>query len=301
MSEALIQNIDALEVCVDCDAECAAYLSELIWTLPGVQAIEEVYRNTEADQIQAEDLTGLKVFLMPETSETALCGLKGLLTAFPQACISQQKSIGRADWSEHWKQHWHPTPITPSLTICPSWEAYSPRGDEIVLRLDPGNAFGTGTHPTTCLMLQAMETFAKSHDFSQMSVLDVGTGSGILAIYAAKLGSQSIVGIDHDTEAVKTAIENAQLNQVEWIQFSDSPLEERCLTPFDLILANIIAPVILELLPEMLCRLSKDGVFLLSGLIATSVDDVQKALESAGFVDIEKLQLGDWYLLKAQR
>lgn len=293
MSEVLTAKIDAIEVTIACQPSDADYVSELIWTVQGVQAVEEVYRNTESDQISPEDLIALKVFLMPDVSVEAIAGI---LAGFPGCEVTHTKTIAREDWSEHWKQHWHPTPITPNLVICPSWESYS--GSEMIIRLDPGNAFGTGTHPTTCLMLQALE---KLGDLSQTSVLDVGTGSGILAIYAAKLGSREVVGVDNDSDAVLTAAENAKMNQVDWITFSDSPLEERCLTKYDLVLANIIAPVILLLLPEMLSRLADDGVMLFSGLIESSVDSVIASLKDAGFTNIEKFQQGDWFALKAAR
>jgi len=272
--------------------------------LPGVQAVEEVYVNPDVDHITQADLVALKVFLMPENSEETGRAITDLMSSTPELAkchLSQKKIIAREDWSEHWKQHWHPTVITPKLVICPSWEEYSPAADELVIRLDPGNAFGTGTHPTTFLMLQALEKFSGEKDFSQLSVFDVGTGSGILAIYAAKLGSREVVGIDNDAEAVLTAVENARLNHVDWITFSDGPLEERCLTKYDVVLANIIAPVILLLLPEMLLRLNETGVMFFSGLIKSSVDSVVTALEEAGFSEIEKCQQGDWFALKASR
>ena len=129
-------------------------------------------------------------------------------------------------------------------------------------------------------------------------MLDVGTGSGILAVYAAKRGCQDIRGVDNDPLAVQTAIKNAALNAVESVcNFTDTPLAELCQTRYDIILANIIAPVILDLFPDMLLRLNPGGRFYASGLIESSVGRVEAAMKEAGFTDIQQKRQGDWFAL----
>jgi len=147
-------------------------------------------------------------------------------------------------------------------------------------------------------MLKVLEKMADERDFSQVNLLDVGTGSGILAIYAAKRGCKDIRGVDNDPMAVQTAKKNAEINHVAHvIDFTDSPLNELCQTRYDIILANIIAPVILELFPEMMLRMSPGGTFVASGLIEKSVGQVEEALKNVGFTDLQHYQQGAWLAL----
>jgi ribosomal protein L11 methyltransferase len=215
--------------------------------------------------------------------------------------ITETRLLEEKDWAENWKQHWHPTSVTPRLTICPSWENYTPKSsDDVVIKLDPECAFGTGTHETTQMMLQILEKLADEQDISRLNLLDVGTGSGILAIYAALRGCRDVRGVDNDPLAVQTALKNAKLNHVESAtDFTDTPLAELCRTPYDIILANIIAPVILELWPEMLLRLNPGGTFVASGLIEKSIGPVETALREAGFVNLQRHSQGQWLALTA--
>jgi ribosomal protein L11 methyltransferase len=279
----------------------ANYLQELLWTIDGVESVGEAYSNERTDdETRPSDLTYVSLWTRNPLGEDLV---KVLLVDNPKllkVCdIIGTRWIEEKDWAESWKQHWHPTPVTDRLTICPTWEAYQPkRADEIIIKLDPECAFGTGTHETTQLMLKALENLADEMDFSQVNLLDVGTGSGILAIYAAKRGCRDIKGVDNDPLAVMTATKNARLNGVESAtEFTDTPLGELCQTKYDVILANIIAPVILELFPEMLLRLNPGGRFLASGLIETSVGKVEAAMQEVGFTDIQRHQQGDWFAL----
>jgi ribosomal protein L11 methyltransferase len=195
--------------------------------------------------------------------------------------------IAPEDWETAWKAHWHVTPIGQRLVICPTWEAqtYTPAPHEIVLYLDPGAAFGTGAHETTRLMLEALETLSETLDFSQHSVLDVGTGSGILAIAAARLGCRHVVAMDTDPSVLPVVMDNAQQNAVAAsIDTSDTPLEDRCHTRFDVLLGNLYTPTILHLLPEMSCRLAPGGHLLLSGILVGDVAQVQAAAEAHGLM-----------------
>lgn len=300
MTDTLSANA-MLEIRIQCPPVLANYLQELLWTVRGVESVAETYRtDTPSELTLPSDLAYISVFTRdPECEDW----IKVMFVENPRLMkvtdIISTWVIEEKDWAESWKQHWHPTHVTENLTICPTWEEYTPKSEgEIVIRLDPECAFGTGTHETTQLMLKSLEKLSKEIDFSRINMLDVGTGSGILAIYAAKLGCRDIRGVDNDPLAVLTATKNAKLNGVEaQIDFTEIPLAELCHTRYDVILANIIAPVILELFPEMMMRLNPGGRFLASGLIETSVGSVESRLKESGFMDIRREQQGDWLVL----
>ncbi len=294
------------EILITCPPIGVGYLEELLWTLPGVESVSEHYRtNAEHDETHRSDITGVSVVMRTESEASSSEPLvRDLLESHPKlkkvCAIANVRIIRDADWADQWKQHWHPTRITPTLTICPTWEAnsYQAAPDERVMLLDPECAFGTGTHETTRLMLQAMETLAKTVDFSQVNVLDIGTGSGILAIDAALRGCKDVRGIDCETAAVETALKNAALNNVATAtDFSDTPLNELCMTRYDVVLVNIIAPVIQELWPDILARLNPGGHLLASGLIEKSVGTIEATMQAVGFTDIQRFNEGDWFAL----
>jgi ribosomal protein L11 methyltransferase len=290
-----------LEIKIQCPPVLANYLQELLWTIDGVESVSEEYRADGDDaETRLSDLTAVTVLTCNPLGEDLI---KVLMVENPRLMkvtdIIQSRWVEEKDWAENWKQYWHPTQITERLTICPTWEAesYTPKSDdEIVIKLDPECAFGTGTHETTQLMLKALDTLAQDIDFSNINLLDVGTGSGILTIYAAKLGCKDIRGIDNDPLAVLTATKNAQLNDIV-VDFTDTPLADLCRTKYDVMLANIIAPVILELFDEMLLRLNPGGRLIASGLVEKSVGQIETAMREAGFTDIQKQQQGDWFAI----
>jgi len=227
------------------------------------------------------------------------------LTGTNHVQVSAPQLIKDEDWANAWKAFWDVTPVTPQLTIQPSWIPYSPKSpEEKVIILDPGAAFGTGAHDTTRLMLQGIDTLATRHgDLSQQLVLDVGTGSDILAIACAKLGCRQVVGIDVDPVSVEVAQENAERNQVaDKTTFSDTPLDALCRTPQDIILMNITANVILPLLPEAVGRLALGGSLLLSGFVGHQVDLVREAVEGYG-LHVENIwhNGNDWHALMAHK
>lgn len=299
--ETAVTSSAIMEIRISCPPVMAGYLEELLWTLDGVESVGEYYKSdSSSDQTQLSDLTHVAVFTRNPLGEDLVKVLMVDNPKLMKVCdIIETRWLEEKDWAESWKQYWHPTPITDKLTICPSWEAYEPKSaDEVVLKLDPECAFGTGTHETTQLMLKALEKLADEIDFSRVNLLDVGTGSGILAIYAAKRGCREVRGIDNDPLAVKTAIQNAKLGDVaSVVDFTDTPLGELCQTRYDVMVANIIAPVILELFPEMLLRLNPGAHFFASGLIATSVGKVEAAMQEAGFTEIQRQQQGDWFAI----
>ena len=279
-------------------------IEELFWTLAGVHSVGTVFDTHEKP-------IALQIFCEPDVARDQIEALlqqcitlgssSDMKVAIPALAVTGQTLVMPEDWSESWKRFWKPTPITERLTICPSWEPYTPKANERIIQLDPGCAFGTGTHPTTQLMLQSMETLADQVDFGGVSILDVGTGSGILAIYAAMRGCRNVMAIDNDPLAVQSTETNATANKVAHaITADDIPLENLCRTKYEIVLANIIAPVILELLPEMVLRLAPNGHLLLSGLINSSVDNVAQAVEVLGLTIINRRHHNDWWVLEAQ-
>ena len=206
----------------------------------------------------------------------------------------EMKDVDEEDWSNAWKKYYHPVQVGEHLVVCPSWEAYDRKPDEVVLTLNPGMAFGTGTHDTTRLCMELLEKYITPQD----TVLDVGCGSGILAITAALLGANKIIGCDIDEVAVKVAGENAALNGVQdRIAFHQGDLTSQVEGSFQIICANIMADVIIRLSEDAGRYLAKDGIFITSGIIDTREQDVLNALEQNGFQVIERRTSGGWVAL----
>ena len=206
----------------------------------------------------------------------------------------EMKDVDEEDWSNAWKKYYHPVQVGEHLVVCPSWEAYDRQPDDVVLTLNPGMAFGTGTHDTTRLCMELLEKYITPQD----TVLDVGCGSGILAITAALLGANKIIGCDIDEVAVKVAGENAALNGVQdRIAFHQGDLTSQVEGSFQIICANIVADVIIRLSEDAGRYLAKDGIFITSGIIDTREQDVLNALEQNGFQVIERRTSAGWVAL----
>ena len=203
-------------------------------------------------------------------------------------------NVNEEDWSNAWKKYYHPVRVGKHLVVCPSWEDYARQPDDVVLILNPGMAFGTGTHDTTRLCMELLEKYLTPQD----NVLDVGCGSGILAITAALLGAKSIIGCDIDEVAVKVAGENAALNHVEdRISFHNGDLTSQVEGSFQIICANIVADVIIRLSEDAGRYLAQGGIFIVSGIIDSREQDVLDALDRNGFAVIERRTSGGWVAL----
>lgn len=200
-------------------------------------------------------------------------------------------------WADVWKKYYHPVRLTRYLTIVPSWESYTPETtDEKVIKLDPGRAFGTGTHPTTKLALQALETVVRGGE----TMIDVGTGSGVLSIAAKYFGVAQIAAYDVDAEAVKAAEENLALNDMQdAITVGANDLLAGIKTKVELITANILAEIIVPLIPQAYECLKPGGIFIISGIIADKKDLIVSELEAKGFVIDQILNMKDWYSIIA--
>ncbi len=207
------------------------------------------------------------------------------------------KQVREEDWAEAWKRYFKPERIG-KIVIKPSWEDYTPNDGEIIIELDPGMAFGTGTHPTTRICLKLLQEIITS----QTEMLDVGTGSGILALAGAKLGAKKINAIDIDTVAIRVALENIRRNRMEGlIDVCESDLLDRPLdSKFNLVVANIITNAILELIPQLEKVLKPGGILIASGIIEERFPEVLEYLTKLGFEDVKCVCEEGWVGLVAR-
>ena len=230
--------------------------------------------------------------------------LHGIVQALPQQPFADFygepmiKHLATEDWAEAWKRHYHPLRIGERIVVAPSWEEPPLRSGDVLIKLDPGMAFGTGTHPSTQLTLRLMEKYLRPRTV----VLDVGTGSGILAIAAVKMGASRVIATDIDPEAVRTAEENARLNEVrnKLTLLVDSVVDSG---RYELVLANILADVIADLLLHegLANRVAPDGVLILSGIIQQRREVVELALRATGMTIVDSVAEGDWIAFAARK
>lgn len=191
------------------------------------------------------------------------------------------KDLDEEDWAESWKAFFWPQKISERIVVKPTWRSYSPKPEEMIILLDPGMAFGTGTHPTTSLCVRLIETYLNKED----RLLDIGTGSGILLIAAGKLGASEAMGIDNDSVAVVVARENLERNQLDAFRFQAvvGDLADGVHRRYDMVVANILSEVILVLLDQVLSVLTPNGIFICSGIIEANRDAVLDKMKQIGF------------------
>jgi ribosomal protein L11 methyltransferase len=206
--------------------------------------------------------------------------------------------VNEEEWATAWKKYYNPVKISERFTIVPTWEDYTPvSSDELIIELDPGMAFGTGTHPTTVMCIQALERTVAKGD----RVVDVGTGSGVLSIAAAMLGAEKVEALDLDEVAVKSARLNIKLNKVhETVSVSQNNLLNGVQEGADVVVANILAEVILRFTDEVAKTVKKGGCFIASGIIQQKKQQVKDAIIQAGFEIEEILQMEDWVAIIAR-
>lgn len=205
--------------------------------------------------------------------------------------------VDERDWADAWKDYFNVTRITDRIVVKPEWKAYTPTENDVVIHIDPGMAFGTGTHPTTFMCLELIEAFMAKGS----TVLDVGCGSGILMIAAAKLGAGRIAGIDNDPMAVDITRENMEKNGIDpdLYTVATTTLDRFDAAPCNLVAANIIAQVIVDIAGDIRQRLAPDGRTILSGIIRERLPDVLAALAAQDLEVIHEKTTGEWVALVA--
>ncbi|MDR6122306.1 ribosomal protein L11 methyltransferase [Bacillus sp. SLBN-46] len=208
--------------------------------------------------------------------------------------------VNEEEWATAWKKYYNPVKISEKFTIVPTWEEYTPvSSDELIIELDPGMAFGTGTHPTTVMCIQAIERTVRPGD----RVIDVGTGSGVLSIAAAMLGAEDVRAFDLDEVAVTQARLNIKLNKVHpSVTISQNNLLDNVEeNSADVIVANILAEVILRFTDDAARVIKQGGAFITSGIIKQKKDQVKEALVNSGFEILETILMEDWVAIIAKR
>jgi ribosomal protein L11 methyltransferase len=208
-------------------------------------------------------------------------------------------AVAEEDWAESWKAFFWPQKITERIVVKPTWREYTAGPEELIIEIDPGMAFGTGTHPTTALCVRLLEKYLQPG----LSVLDVGTGSGILLIAAAKLGAKEMTGIDLDPMAVDVARRNLLQNRIAPAAFEliCGHLTEDIVRTYDVVVANILAEVIIDLLDHGVPVARPGGLFICSGIIEAYQDRVAAKMAAGGIDIVDVLKEGDWVAFAGRR
>jgi ribosomal protein L11 methyltransferase len=289
-----------LEISVHVDGEAAEAVSELFNRYGRGGAVVEnrlvdgLGAHDDADDLSVKTYISAGDVALRRKIEEGLWHL-GQLYPIPEPTFAV---LGEADWAEAWKAHYAVLHVGRHTVIVPQWQSYAPQADEVVIVLDPGMAFGTGTHPTTQLCLSALEHIIAPG----MRVLDLGTGSGILSIAAAKQGAATVHALDIDEVAVTSARENVAANGVERSVYVEAGSLEQADGTYDLVLVNILARVILELLDGGLAHtLKPGGVIIASGITDTQEQKVCVAFQAHGIDVVDRLVQRDWVALVGQR
>ncbi len=246
--------------------------------------------------LEADRTTAAVSVFIPEIKSPAesLLFIKGRLQELQIEAEVTQTGVKEEDWADSWKQYYKPIHTGDKLVIVPVWETYDPKPHEITVLMDPGMAFGTGTHETTRLCAALLEQYTKPG----CTMLDVGCGSGILAICAAKLGAAQCFACDIDPQAVKVAVENTQLNHTPSVKCAVSDLlkqTEKVEGGYQVACANIVADVIIRLAPDIGDYMAPDGVLIVSGIILERAEETVAALNQAGFTVIDDRRENGWY------
>lgn len=297
------------EVAVSINPVCADIVCDIFdsnFECEGIITAEEEYKNLElvrstdnvvkayivADSINEQEIKSFFASQRQEIIER---------NAFTEDIGSWDVKITKqeiVDWSKKWKEQWKPSKISEKIVICPTWEKYDKKEDEIVIHLDPGNAFGTGTHATTQLCVEATEKYMPEN----AQIADIGCGSGILAICAIKLGAKSALAIDNDETILETAIENAKINGVSnEIEFKIETIDKVQNKQYDFVLANILHNVLAEIMPDLKRILKPGAKVILSGILNGKEPVVLEAIEKTGLKLIERVNKKEWVALIAQK
>lgn len=209
-----------------------------------------------------------------------------------------RQSVEESQWKDNWKEYFKPAKITERIVIKPSWEEYCPSADELVIEIDPGMAFGTGTHPTTSLCVKLLERYIEP---DRNTVLDVGCGSGILAIASALLGAKAVLAVDIDPIAVEVSKENVERNHLsEKIRVMEGDLTKGLNEKADIVAANLMADLVMMLARDVAGHLRGKSIFISSGILIEKQEQVVSSIEECGFHILDIMEEGEWCAIAAQ-
>lgn len=268
-------------------------LEQGAWDIAHIDLIDEELVNRDRDN------SLIHIYISEcDNALEALEFLKERFTAEGIPFSVESVGVDDKDWNENWKKYFHPIEIGEKLAVVPSWENYENSENRTILSIDPGAAFGTGTHATTSLCLEMLQKKITS----STKMLDIGTGSGILALASVLLGAESAVGVDIDAQSVKTAKENAEINKIaNKTEFFVGDLADKVNGKYDVICANIVADVIIRLLPDVHTFLKANATLIISGIIDIRKDDVLKAVKENGFKITEECYKDNWCAFSLER
>ena len=233
-----------------------------------------------------------------ENLTESLCYLKERLAAEEIPYEVSFATVADIDWNEYWKKFFHTTEIGERLAVVPAWEEYNNVNNRSVLKINPGVAFGTGTHATTSLCLTLLEQYTKESD----TILDIGCGSGILSIAGVLLGAKDAIGVDIDEAAVKVAGENAAMNNVtDKTSYIHGDLAEKVGGKFNIVCANIVSDVIIRLLENVGDYMRDDAVLIASGIIDSRAEEVKRCIVDNGFKIEQELTRDNWFAFSIKK
>lgn len=253
---------------------------------------EEVFKKNEEDDVLIKTYVSEEKNVMEfvEIIKQKVLGLKDFGIDIGEGIVSLDQ-VNEADWANAWKAYYKPTKVGQRVVVKPTWEDYAMQDGDLIIELDPGMAFGTGTHETTSMCIRELEKYVNKDS----KVFDIGCGSGILAIAAAKLGAKEVVAVDLDEVAVKVAKENVLENKVEKsVSVMHGNLTDVIKDKADVIVANIIADIIKILAKDVQNFMKEDAIFISSGIILDKVEEVKESLIENGFEIVEVQKLGEW-------
>ena len=298
-----------LELSVEVDAEAVEAVTEILGRVaPGGTSVEPAFSLVDEGlgaQVDPDRPAIVRAYVPardPAAVERAVgiaAEALGHLQAFGLRPIGElrRRIVDEADWADAWKEHFPVLRVGRRIVVRPTWRDHRPRPDDVVLALDPGMAFGTGLHPTTRLCLAAIESLADGGQVAGRRVLDVGCGSGILSVAAAKLGAAEVLGVDTDPIAIEATGANAARNDV---QDRVAPREGSLPSdggPWELVLANLIASLLVTLAPQLAGEMSRGGRLVASGIFVDREREVADAFAREGLQVAGRSAEGDWVAL----
>lgn len=261
------------------------------------------YVEEELVKLLGEDTKVKGYFLADEFSDAKLAAIEASVAKLTEFGLDKGKGIvttrevNDEDWATAWKKYYKPVKIGDRVVIKPTWEDYSPKAEDVIVELDPGMAFGTGTHETTIMCVKLLERYVRKG----CTVFDVGCGSGILGITAAKLDAGKVLCVDIDEVSCRVSRENAEMNKVSGnLHIRCGNLLDVVSEKADVIVANIIADIIISFSEDAMGFLNKGGIFISSGIIKDRVDEVLIKLRKEGFNVLEVLSMGEWCAIAAE-